>query len=120
MQTETDRGAEGVRDALRIRVVLADDHPIFRKGLVGVVEADPRCYLVGEAADGAAAWELIQRLRPQIALLDIDIPVVDGLELTRRLRDAKLEAIWYGTRARPADGSDRAPNGTYRPCWHAE
>ena len=73
-----------------IRILIADDHPVFRKGLVQIVQADPEFTLVGEAADGAAAWELIQRLKPQIALLDIDMPGLDGLAVASRIRDAKL------------------------------
>lgn len=74
----------------RIRILIADDHPIFRKGLVQIVQADPEFTLVGEAADGPAAWELLQRLKPEIALLDIDMPGLDGLALAGRIRDAKL------------------------------
>ena len=73
-----------------VKILIADDHPVFRMGLVQLVQADPQFELVGEAADGAAAWELIQRLKPQIALLDIDMPLVDGLALAGRIRDAKL------------------------------
>ena len=74
----------------RIRILIADDHPIFRKGLVEVVQAEPQFTLVGEASDGALAREMIQRLKPQIALLDIDMPGLDGLTLAGRIRDAKL------------------------------
>ena len=72
-----------------IRILIADDHPVFRKGLVQIVQADPEFTLVGEAADGAAAWEMIQRLKPHIALLDIDMPGLDGF-VASRIRDAKL------------------------------
>ena len=73
-----------------VRVMIADDHPIFRAGLVQVIQADRHFELVGEAGDGATAWDLIQRLKPQIALLDIDMPQMDGLALAGRIRDAKL------------------------------
>ena len=73
-----------------VTLVIADDHPIFRAGLVQVVQADPQFKLVGEAADGVAAWDLIQRLKPAIALLDVDMPLLDGLALAARIRDAKL------------------------------
>ncbi|MBI2925439.1 MAG: response regulator transcription factor [Verrucomicrobia bacterium] len=73
-----------------IRILIADDHPIFRKGLVDVVRAEPQSALVGEASDGALAWEMVQRLKPQIALLDIDMPGLDGLTVAGRIRDAKL------------------------------
>ncbi len=73
-----------------VRILIADDHPVFRMGLLQLVQADPQFELVGEAGDGAAAWDLIQRLKPQIALLDIDMPLMDGLTLAGRIRDAKL------------------------------
>ena len=73
-----------------VRIVIADDHAIFRLGLVQVVQADPRFELVGEAGDGAAAWDLIQRLKPQVAMLDIDMPLMDGLTLAGRIRDSGL------------------------------
>jgi len=74
----------------QVRILIADDHPVFRMGLVQLVQADPQFELVGEAGDGAAAWEMIQRFKPQIALLDIDMPQLDGLALAGRIRDAKL------------------------------
>lgn len=73
-----------------VRVLIADDHPIFRAGLVQVIKADRQFELVREAGDGAVAWDLIQRLKPQIALLDIDMPHLDGLALPGRIRDSKL------------------------------
>jgi DNA-binding NarL/FixJ family response regulator len=74
----------------QIGVLIADDHPIFRKGLRQVIEADRLLVVVGEAEDGEAALQEIERLAPHIAVLDIDMPRRDGLDLTRTIRDRRL------------------------------
>lgn len=63
-----------------IDVVIADDHPLFRRGLTEVLEPEAAFRLVGEANDGEAALELVRRHRPHIALLDISMPRVSGLD----------------------------------------
>lgn len=62
-----------------VTVVVAEDHPVFRKGLTDVIREDPSFRIVGEAGDGATALELVRRHRPRIALLDIDMPKASGL-----------------------------------------
>lgn len=61
-------------------VVIADDHPLFRRGLTEVLELEPAFRIVGEADDGEAALALVRRHRPHIALLDISMPRVSGLD----------------------------------------
>jgi DNA-binding NarL/FixJ family response regulator len=69
-----------------ITTVLADDHPIVRQGLRTLLEKDDGCTVIGEAADGLTALDLITRLQPEIAILDIQLPDLDGLEVARRVQ----------------------------------
>ncbi|MBS1798000.1 MAG: response regulator transcription factor [Acidobacteria bacterium] len=73
-----------------IRIVMADDHPIVRQGLRKIIETDKRLSIVAEAADGREAVELIAALGPQVAVLDIDMPRMDGFEAVRELRRRQL------------------------------
>jgi len=75
-----------------IRIVIADDHPIFRSGLRNVIETDPGLKVVAEADDGDAALEQIQTFRPEIAILDMEMPGKDGLEALRAIREKRLPA----------------------------
>jgi DNA-binding NarL/FixJ family response regulator len=68
-----------------IRVVLADDHPVVREGLRGMLAAEPDIEVVGEAASGPEAVALAERLRPDVVLMDLRMPGGDGVEATRRL-----------------------------------
>jgi DNA-binding NarL/FixJ family response regulator len=73
-----------------IRVVIADDHPVVRQGLRLVIEAAPRLTVVAEAADGKAALARIQELRPEVAVLDIDMPEMNGFAVARAVREQGL------------------------------
>jgi len=68
-----------------IRVLVADDQELIRSGLRTVLEADGGFDLVGEASDGGSAVELVERLRPDVALVDIRMPLMDGIEATRAI-----------------------------------
>ena len=69
-----------------IRTLVADDHRIVRESLVALLEASGICEVVAQAADGMEAVELALRLRPQVAILDISMPRLNGIEVVRRLR----------------------------------
>lgn len=73
-----------------IRLVIADDHPIFRQGLRQIIEREPGLKVVGETGDGQTALERIAALRPEIAIMDIDMPRLDGFAVTRALLKQQL------------------------------
>jgi DNA-binding NarL/FixJ family response regulator len=70
-----------------ITVLLADDHAVVRKGIRDFLEEDPTLRVIAEASDGAEAWALITQQQPQVAVLDIRMPHLSGVELTRRIKD---------------------------------
>jgi DNA-binding NarL/FixJ family response regulator len=72
-------------DVANIRVLVADDQEIVRTGLTMILSSEPGIEVVGQAADGRVAVELARRLRPDVSLLDIRMPDVDGIEATRLL-----------------------------------
>ncbi len=69
-----------------IRVLIADDHAVVRKGLRGFLELDTDLKIVGEAADGAAALRMAQDSRPDVVLMDLLMPVMDGVAATSAIR----------------------------------
>ncbi len=69
----------------RITVLIADDHPIFRRGLAEVLHEDTDFDLVGEAGEGMTALRQIRELKPNVAVVDLDMPELNGLELARRI-----------------------------------
>jgi DNA-binding NarL/FixJ family response regulator len=69
-----------------LRILIADDHEIVRKGVRDLIEAHPGWEVCGEAADGQVALEIALREKPDIAVLDVALPVLNGVALTRRLK----------------------------------
>jgi DNA-binding NarL/FixJ family response regulator len=68
-----------------LKVLLADDHEIVRRGLRSILETQRECEVVGEAADGRQAVTLVKELNPDIVILDISMPLLNGLEATRQI-----------------------------------
>jgi len=79
------------KDAAVTRVVLADDHDVVRQGLRRLLDRAPEIEVVGEASDGLEALQYVQELEPDVLLLDIEMPVMDGIEVARRLRDSNVD-----------------------------
>jgi DNA-binding NarL/FixJ family response regulator len=76
-----------------IRVLLADDHPVVRRGLRAMLEDEPSIHVVAEAADGEAALALVKQHTPNVAVLDVDMPKLDGFEVARQI-DASTRIIF--------------------------
>jgi DNA-binding NarL/FixJ family response regulator len=93
----------------RIEVVVAEDDLLFAAALVDLLEADERVDVVGRARNGAEAVELAERLHPDVVVMDIEMPVVDGIEATRRLRDSGNRAqVFVLTASESAETRRRA------------
>lgn len=75
-----------------IRLLIVDNHTLFRQGLVSLLQSELGLEVVGEAASGEAALQLTQELRPDVVLMDVKMPGMDGVEATRRLLEAMPQA----------------------------
>ncbi len=76
---------------MTLGVILADDHAIVRQGLAALLQGEPDIALLAQAADGEAAWGLIETHQPDIAILDLAMPKGTGIEIARRVQAAALD-----------------------------
>jgi CheY-like chemotaxis protein len=98
---------DGARDAdgRSLRLLVADDHRVVREGLIGMFDDQPGLSIVGEAADGREAVELSRQLRPDVVLMDVSMPVMDGIEATRRIKSELPELRVIGLSMHDDDGT---------------
>jgi CheY-like chemotaxis protein len=78
--TVASAGETGVR---RMRVVVADDHALFREGLVSLIQQEPYIELVGTASDGEEAVEVVRQTRPDVLIVDVSMPKLNGIQVTQ-------------------------------------
>jgi DNA-binding NarL/FixJ family response regulator len=81
-----------MKDGEKISILVADDHFIVRIGLISLVNTEPDMQVAGEAADGAQAVDLFTRMNPDLVLMDLRMPVKDGIEATKEIRAKQPEA----------------------------
>jgi len=74
----------------QVKLLIVDDHPVFRRGLREIIEEHPLFEVVGEASDGQLGLRLVTECKPDIVLLDVDMPLVSGLDMARILQKNKL------------------------------
>lgn len=79
-----------MRSTRPVTVLVADDHPIFRRGLCDIIAGDATLRLIGEAGDGEEAWRLIQELKPAVAVVDVHMPRRSGIQLARLVSQQRL------------------------------
>ncbi|MEO8072830.1 MAG: response regulator transcription factor [Acidobacteriota bacterium] len=86
-----------------IRVILADDHPIVRQGLRQMIESDSQLSVIAEASNGLEALDLIKEHQPQIALIDVDMPEMDGFAVAREIERRRIvvEIIFLTMHSKP-------------------
>jgi DNA-binding NarL/FixJ family response regulator len=98
-----ERGEDGA-----IRVLVADDHAIVRQGLTNLLEEDPRFVVVGEAGDGEEAVRAVEKDRPDVLLLDVNMPRMNGIEVAREVSRRWPDVIVVGLSVQDDETTARA------------
>ena len=80
-----------IKDQNKISIVIADDHPMFRSGVRTELEKDKELIVIAETGNGKEAYDLITKMNPDIALLDIQMPELNGIEITSKLKTSNSE-----------------------------
>lgn len=75
----------------KIKIIIADDHPMIRSGIKSVLQSDEQIEILAEAKDGEEAYNLIKNIKPDVALLDVEMPKLSGLEITRKIVSENLK-----------------------------
>ncbi len=97
---------------MSITILLADDHRVVRQGLRALLESDPELIVIGEATDGIEAVQLVEKLNPQITIVDIMMPGLSGLEVTRQINH-RTKVIILSMHANEAYVFEALQNGAY-------
>src|SRR5437667_11790524 len=97
----------------KIRVLLVDDHTVVRQGLRRLLESDEEIEIVGEARDGRTATDLAQRIHPNVVVMDIALPELNGIEATRQIikRNDDTTALILTTHPSDVDGRQACTAG---------
>ena len=83
-----------------IRVLIVDDHKVVRQGLRFLLSSEPGIEVAGEAADGRAALDAIRELSPDVAIIDMRLPGLDGMDILNAVRREKRLQLWRGLSGR--------------------
>lgn len=92
----TSPDANSLTPSSRLRILLVDDHAMVRQGLRSVLDSYPDLEVVGEAGDGAAAISIAAALKPDVVVMDINMPMIDGIEATRHITSERPDVVVIG------------------------
>ncbi|MDR6378371.1 response regulator transcription factor [Paraburkholderia caledonica] len=85
------------------RIAIIDDHPIIRGTIASVLRADPELEMVGECGDGEEGLQMVLKEKPDLVIIDLDLPRLDGLSIIRRIREENLKICILVLSAKPED-----------------
>ncbi len=94
---------------MSLRILVADDHEVVRQGICSILNSHLGWEVCGEAVDGRQAVQMVKDLKPQIVILDIDIPMLNGLDATRQILNERRRIWWLPCRHSNAMGHTLRP-----------